>query len=748
LRSILACVFTLISTTAAFAGPVAGRVTDPDGRAVPGARVIVVPSSGPALTTITDAAGAFTIATPDRGRIDVRVAFDGFRAASVTIDATPERRDLGELRLAISAITESLVVSAAQVEIPLSQASTTVTVLTGAELQARQVHTVADALRGVPGLSVVGTGGYGALTSVFPRGGESDYTLVYVDGVQANSFGGEFDFAHLSTTNIERIEIVRGPQSALFGSNAIGAVVRVITRRGGPLAGSATLEGGSFGSGRAAVAASGQRGAFEFGGGADWLESDGHNGARTAAGQTIENDRYTRRGLTASAGWRDGAANLRGDVRYATDERGFPGPFGTNPLGAYGGVDTVSKGTTDRWLTALAAAWPLGARVRAHAQTSYGRTQYDFLSPFGPSESSTRRWSGRAQADAALHDALDTSAGVEIQREQAGSSYITGAAFDPVPVKRTIAGYFAEARWRAPRQVFVTAGVRVDDIRRDALEEDPNPFGPRPAFAAESIVSVNPKVSAAWFVRGGAADYTKLRAAAGTGIRPPSGFEIAFTDNPRLKPERSRSFEAAVEQALAGGNLQLEGTLFLNDFDDLIIAVGSFSESSRYRTANIANARARGVELATTARGRIGGRRAIGVQARVAYTFLDSEVLAVDEGGAAQPPFTVGDSLLQRPRHQLSLDASATAGPLTAFVRGGARGRVLAVEPTLGTFHPELFDAPGYSVWNAGAAWRLRNGLELFGRIDNVFDRAYEETFGFPALGRGAFAGIRVAAGR
>jgi vitamin B12 transporter len=136
------------------------------------------------------------------------------------------------------------------------------------------------------------------------------------------------------------------------------------------------------------------------------------------------------------------------------------------------------------------------------------------------------------------------------------------------------------------------------------------------------------------------------------------------------------------------------------------------------------------------------------VQARVAYTFVDSEVLAVDQSAAAPPPFSVGDPLLQRPRHQLSLDVAATAGVVTAFVRGGARGRVLAVEPTLGTFHPELFDAPGYNVWSLGAAWRLGSGLELFGRIDNVFDRAYEETFGFPALGRGAFAGLRVAAGR
>lgn len=746
MRSILACFLTLAATSA-FAGPITGRVIDPDGRPVPGARVIVVPAAGEALSTLTDAAGAFSVNAPDRGHVDVRVTVDGFRAAAVTTEATPGRRDLGELKLEISAITEALVVSAAQVEIPLSQASASVTVLTGDELEARQVHTVADALRGVPGLTVVGAGGYGALTSVFPRGGESDYTLVYVDGVQANGFGGEFDFAHLSTTNVERIEIVRGPQSALFGSNAIGGVVRVVTRRGGPLAASGSFTGGSFGSGRAAVAASGERGGFEWGGGAEWLASDGHDGEHTAAGETVSNDRYTRQGVTVSAGWRGEAAKVRGEVRYSTDDRGFPGPFGSNPAGAYGGIDAISKGTTDRWLTSISATLPLRGQTRLHAQTAYGRTDDDFLSPFGPSQSATRRWSSRVQADRTLGNRFEVSAGLELQREQGGSTFITGASSQPVPVRRTLAGYFAEGRWHAAR-LFVTGGVRVDDIRRDALEEDPNPFGPRPAFESESIVAFNPKISAAWFLRGDAASYTKLRVAAGTGIRPPSALEIAFTDNPALKPERSRSFEAAIEQALAGGMLQIEVTAFANEFDDLIIAVGSFAESSRYRTDNIANARARGVELAATARRRLGGRRPVDLQARAAYTWLDSEVLAVDASASAPPPFAVGDPLLNRPRHQLAVDASASAGRLTGFVRGGARGRVLAVEPTLGTFHPELFDAPGFSVWNVGAAWRLRSGLAVFARIDNVFDRGYEETFGFPALGRGAFAGFRVAAGR
>jgi outer membrane receptor protein involved in Fe transport len=251
-------------------------------------------------------------------------------------------------------------------------------------------------------------------------------------------------------------------------------------------------------------------------------------------------------------------------------------------------------------------------------------------------------------------------------------------------------------------------------------------------------------VAAAWYLMPPSATATKLRAAAATGIRPPDAFEIAFTDNPSLKPERSRSVEAGVDQPVAGGHVLLQATFFHNIFDDLIIAVGPFDGSSRYRTDNISNARARGLELGSTVREQAG---AVGLQAQIGYTFLDSDILAVDRAAAAPPPFEPGDPLLRRPRHQWFVDVAAVHGPLTAWVRGGGRGRVLDVEPTLGTFGG-LFEAAGYAVWNAGGSWSIKRRVELFARVENLFDRSYEEAFGFPALGRGAMAGVRVAASR
>jgi outer membrane receptor protein involved in Fe transport len=316
-----------------------------------------------------------------------------------------------------------------------------------------------------------------------------------------------------------------------------------------------------------------------------------------------------------------------------------------------------------------------------------------------------------------------------------------------VPVERTLAGYFVEGRWTAAPRVQVTGGLRVEDIRRSSLEESPDPFTPRPAMEEDSVLSFNPKVALAWTVRGGTSALTRVRGSVGTGIRPPGAFDLAFTDNPSLKPERSFSSEAAIEQAFAAGQGRAEAVAFINQYDDLIVAVGSFRESSRYTTDNISNARARGVELSLSGARRVRSLRDLDLRARVSYTWLDSKVLAVDNDQAAPPPFTVGEPLLRRPRHQVSAELTGSTGPLTLFATGGARSRVLDVEPSFGTFGG-LHYASGFDTWNAGASWRVRAIGDVFARVENLFDEHYEEALGFPALGRRATIGIRIAPGR
>jgi outer membrane cobalamin receptor len=746
----LVFLFALCIARPSFAGPVTGQVVDPDGRGVPGAAIVLIDGTSIVSRAITSATGQFTLAAPDSGRYELRVALEGFRAKPMAVDGSSNEKDLGTIALQISAVSESLVVSAAQVEIPISTAASSVTVITREDLDKHQVESVTDALRTVPGLTVTSSGGRGALTSVFPRGGESDYSLVFVDGVQANAFGGGFDFAHLAVTNIERIEIVRGPQSALYGSNAIGSVIRIITRRGGAPEASALAEGGGYATSRVAAASSGEVGAWHWGASAERLASDGFTGDRAPNGAIVENDDYERNLISGTGGWRRGnTASIRGDIRYTQDERGFPGPFGSDPGLTYGGIDTVSRGTNDRLLTSIGGSFLVGP-VRLNAESTHSRLDSEFVSEFFESDSYSRRTTGRVQADFTFARKLETSAGVELLAERAGGSSFQATGGVLVPVERGLAGFFGEARWNTAARLFVSAGLRVERISRRALEGNEGGFSPRPPFDDDTVVSANPKVAVAWYVRSTPdGNFTKLRGSAGTGIRPPDAFEIAFTDNPSLKPERSRSFDAGVDQALLAGRILIEGTAFFNNYDDLIVATRTFPGLSRYRTDNISNARARGFEIAGTARGRLEGLRGAGLQFRLGYTLLDTEILAVDQSRSAPPPYTVGDRLLRRPTHQFSADMLVDAGRLTAFLQGNGRSGVRDIDPTNGAPpFGAFYDAPGFNVWTLGASWRITRRLDIFGRISNLFDAEYEEAFGFPALGRSGMAGLRVAAGR
>jgi outer membrane cobalamin receptor len=224
----------------------------------------------------------------------------------------------------VSALQESIVVSASHVETPLSRLPTSATVVGAAELRALQAESVSEALQLVPGLQVARSGGRLGLTSVFPRGGESDFTLVAIDGLRVNSFGGGFDFATLPLCDVERIEVVRGPQSAVFGADAIGGLVQVVTRSGGPLRLHALAEGGGFGTARAEVSAAGTFSAVRWGAAVERSVSTASRAPRRqrARRQTMTAARRQGRDRGVRA-----APSRRAHVRAGSTTRGF-GPFG------------------------------------------------------------------------------------------------------------------------------------------------------------------------------------------------------------------------------------------------------------------------------------------------------------------------------------------------------------------------------------------------------------------------------------
>ena len=728
---------------------IGGAVIDPAGARVAHARLVLSSALAVVATVEADARGEFTFSRIPAGRYELRVLADGFSADPIEVVVAPGERASVTPTLRVSAVTESVVVSAAQVEQPLARTADSVTVVSASELKAEQVETVAEALRSVPGLSVSRNGGRGGVTSIFPRGGESDYALVVVDGVKTNQFGGGFDFSTLSSAGVERVEVVRGPQSALFGADAIGGVVQIVTRHGGSPRVEGSVEGGSFGTSRVTAATFGSLGRWTWGVSGERTGSAGYTGIAPATGERVSNDDFTTSNAGGTAGWRAaGGTDIRVSAHYTYGDRGYPGPYGSNPIGAYTAVDRVSRGVTRTWQVGGRVVRPFSAAGRSWRQSFTGSLVHfssDFTSAYGLSASTSRRIAARSQTDVDLPGALAVSAGVEYEGERATSTFITVEHSVPVPIDRWIAGFFAEARVRPSAPFTLTAGVRADRIQRDTLGANPDPYSPRPAFGTDARTSVNPRVSAAFLLGGGRAGplgWTRLHAAAGTGIRPPDALEIAFTTNPGLKPERSRSVEAGVDQALLRERLLLGATAFYNRYDDLIVAVGpAFKDLSQYTTDNISNARSRGIELSAAL------HVASGLTARMAYTFLDTAILGVDGLGVAPSPFTAGQPLVRRPRHTASLDVVYTRRALSAFARVGARSRALDVEPTYGA-SGGLFSNPGFTVVDVGASWRVIRGVEVFGRIANLFDRSYEEAYGFPALGRNAMIGVRVAAGR
>jgi len=665
----------------------------------------------------------------------------------VTIGAS-KPADLS-IALTVSAVKDSIVVSTAQVDTALSRTSDSVTVINRADLDLRQTETVADAIRTVPGWSVMSNGGRGSLTSLFPRGGESDYTLVLVDGIPQNMFGGGFDAAHLSAATIDRIEIVSGPQSALYGGGAIGGVVQIITRHGGPLQAHATFEGGGYGTKQGAFSTSGTSGAWQFGGSFDGIRTNGDTSARTNLGGVhVSNADYERFTGAGSVQWSDKPSReIRIYVRGGRDEHGSPGPYGSDPIGAYEGIDTIGRGTNVSKELGLFGAFGESGALRHHVQLTYARLNGEFLSRFSPDDPSfdqTSRTTFRYQADFGPR-ALPLSAGWEFLHEQNDNTFIQGGEFQEVPIKRVVSGFFVEARPDLGSRVVLSVGGRLERIQRSALEgENAGAFNPRPTFPDDVVWSFNPKVSAAWFLRpenGGM--WTKLHVDAGTGIKPPTGFELAFTNNPSLKPERNKSIDIGVQQSLLGSALVADAAFFANRYDDLIVSVGAaFNGASQFRTDNIANASSRGFELGV----RFQPLRDLSI--RGGWTFLDTEILAVDNvPGKVPSPFEVGDPLIRRPRQQGSLDVAWTHARMTAFLTLNGRGEMLDIEPNFGNFGGK-FPAEGFVTTTFGGSVRITRQLEVFARVTNAFNKQYEEALGYPALGRSGSVGIRVAASR
>jgi outer membrane cobalamin receptor len=731
----------LFSFTAALnalsAATLEGTVFDPSGQAVPGARV----SLKRALVAIeerqTDARGVYSFEGLQNGHYQLAANAQGLTSDAIDVlfrDSDVTKQDI---HLKLSALVAHVVVSASLGGALLPEIGSSVSLVTQKEIEHRGAQNAFEIVREIPGIEVSQAGRRGGVTGVYIRGGESKYNAVMVDGISMNDFGGSFDMASLPADGIDRVEVTRGPQSALYGPNTLTGVINIVSRSGdGPPRFTALAEGGSYATRRFATGGSGLTKGLSWSYNLSRVDSDG----------VVENDDYRNQSAFFSLGYRQGSRR-QFDFHFFgnANDAGAPGPYGSDPNGLFTGIDTVSRGKQNLFGYQLGYNEQLSSRVRQITVASLATNDAFYHSIWGDSDTSNLRGIFNTRSEIAVSNTDTLVAGFEFNREQIRQTYISDSASNPFLLPRTSLGYFVENRWSPSNRLFLIAGFRVDNLRTHSIPADA--WGSRPFIPATSIVKVNPRISLAYIAQQGdlqgPVGGTRLHGSFGTGIRPPDGFELAFTNNPDLKPERSISFDAGVEQRLFASRAVVDITYFHNRFQDQIVTLGgSMANLSSYSSANLKNSRAQGLETSF----RIQPLQSLGIGGQ--YTFLDTEVLALDGASQANAPFQVGQELLRRPRHSGSFNVTWQYRNLTLNTNAYIRGVTLDVDPTFGLSAcsygmPCFFNNKGYTRADIGFTYRLPRGVEIYGRLNNFLNQKYEEVFGYPSLHLNFLAGMK-----
>jgi vitamin B12 transporter len=619
---------------------------------------------------------------------------------------------------------EDLQVTATRVSTPVASVAAAVTVLEGDELRRRGITFLLDALSQVAGASTVQTGSYGAPASLFLRGGESDFTKVLIDGVPLNQPGGSLNLANLQLDDVERIEIVRGPVSVLYGADAVSGVIQVISRRGaGRMASEVSVEGGTLATQdvRARIGTGNDRWHMSLAG--SRFASDGHYAF---------NSDYLNGSGSLHLGWNGGeAGSLALTTRYSdvlarfpTDGSGFPVDrnqrvldrdltMGVQARRAFGVVATTMEG----WLHRL------DSDFRDPQDTQADTLGFGFA---GTRDAVLERRGIQARADWQASRAMLLSAGFGVERESESQQSRTRSNFG-FGLDEAIGDFTADRGTRFGHAQGLLAIAPTIDAQVGLRHDDSDAFG---GFTTGRLGLVwRPVVG--WRVWG----------AAGSAFKAPlfselfafSAFEVG---NPALRPEQSRSVEAGVEWQ--GRGLGVAATGYYQRHRDLIQYVSAAPGEPTY--ANLGAARSRGVEAMVTA------TLGAGVTLRGRWSWLSTMV--TDSGVASTATFTQGAPLLRRPGHSggallLLNQLGATATVALDWV--GARD-----DADFRDFPATRITLPSYGVVGASltvpvlATGRGGPGLELHLRAENLFNAAWEQVVGFDGRGRTIRVGGRL----
>jgi vitamin B12 transporter len=770
--TILSLLFFLLVSLASQAnagqgGRVEGTVTDPSGARVAEARVLLVASAGRVYQTRTDDNGRFIVADITDGVYSLTVEAPGLsQLARNEVVVRDGGTETVEVKLNVAAISDYQVVTPTRTQTATDELATSVSVITGDNLQRSSQSLISESLRSTPGLAVLQTGGRGGLTSVFVRGGESDYNKVLIDGVPVNAAGGAFDFSALTPENVERIEVVRGPGSSLFGSDAMTSVVQLVTRRGSTSVPEFELsgEGGSF---------SYHRETARLAGLTRWFDYSTSFGFQTTDGR-FRNSDYTNRSASANLGFHLAPkADLRVTSRWNNNTVGVPGATAV----LFSDPDQRQKHRD------LALAGALDLRTTAHVHqtarfvyseadtTSFDPVAQDLSNPATPAlppgafgddfaftfRDHQKRLGFQYQVIAALGSHNVVTGGLDFDHESAD---LTSDFSSSSPSRNSLGVYIQDqASWR--ERLFVTGGLRVerntgglpDDFREALRAIDSS----APVGDVGFGYAVSPKISAAFVAHrhqeGATLGATTLKASFGRGIKAPR-FDEAFSPspfflgNPALEPERATSFDLGIVQEFLGRRASLEATYFDNRFRDLIVfrfdpaTFGPIMLPDGRLTnfINLDRASARGLELVAAARPlwkfRIAG----------SYTFLRSRV------ERAENPLDpeIGLPLLRRPRNSGAFELTWVDRRFDVRLDGSAVGERRDINPITGA----RFDGSGRAVFNDGyvkvnasGSLMITRRLTAFSRVENLLNQDYEEVLGFPAYRLNFTAGLRIRIG-
>ncbi|HEY3732161.1 MAG TPA: TonB-dependent receptor [Steroidobacteraceae bacterium] len=615
---------------------------------------------------------------------------------------------------------QQIVVGATRTAQPLDRTGSSISVLTAADLDQRQIVAVTDILAQTPGLTVSRNGGQGQSSSLYIRGAEPGESLVLIDGIRINDPSapdGSALLGDLLDNNIARIEVLRGPQSTLYGSDAIGGVVNILTQRGStsPFAASVKAQGGSFNSYEFNAAANGTQGALEYGGALNYYDTGGISAADQRNGNH-EPDGYLNLGATANLRLHVNqilSLDLRGFyLRSRTEIDGYPPPtfsfqddpeFGQNYLRAgYAGLNaSLFGGHLSQRIAVVASA----AERRFFGQFDPINFEFTPAENFYAAGHATRvEYQGVLEAGSAN----ELSFGAERALTTLTTDSLPDPADRPIRGRDHVTGYYGEWQSTLARALTLTGGVRYDDDHE---------------FGSHTTL----KLAAAWQLFDGG---TILRANYGGGFKAPTLYQLFSPySNPStpLKAESSDGWEAGADQLLLDRRLRASLTYFRRheqneiDFNDCF-APGDPNCALRPfgYYYNVGRARVSGYEAELVA------KLEQGLNAWINYTNL------------RPTDATTGLALARRPH------ISANVG-LSFAVRKG-----MSLGANLGYVGARFDDAANSialkqtTTVNLDASYALSAQLQLFARVENVFDDRNEPVFGYGAIPRGVFGGLRM----